>query len=147
MSVSCVATSIPFNTKEPKTIPYEDNSAYPGVSKQIFIGADSQSSLTSLNPLKRPKFGHVDSSKILAKICSAAKEFNQLVHLQWVPSHTGINANEEVDAAANTCRRTFDLDAQQRCNIHPATLKTSLRKNETQHHHRSLICDMQHTGI
>ena len=50
--------------------------------KRVFIGTDSQSSLTGFNPMKKPKFAHVDQSESLNKIFTAARATDSEVNLQ-----------------------------------------------------------------
>ena len=99
-------------------------------NKRIFVGTDNQSCLTAFNPLKRPKFGHIDSSGVFKKLYSTAQQQNQLLHIQWVPSHVGLVPNEEADSAATDYRDIFSLEAQRARSIHPATLKTLMLKQK-----------------
>ena len=62
-------------------------------NKRILIASDSQSSLMAFNPLKRPKFAHVDQSESLKQILSAARATYSQINLQWVPAHAGIPGN------------------------------------------------------
>ena len=116
--------------------------------KHIFVGSDSQSCLMAMNPLKRLKFGHVDSSVALEKIYSLACEYDSLVHLQWVPSHVGLEPNEEADTVANDYRQIFSLDdaGQQRKSIHHATFKSILKQKELKRFHDLVLWDSKHTG-
>ena len=81
--------------------------------KHVFVGTDCQSALTSFDPLKHPKFGHVDPSIPLQKICSTAVKCDQTCHFQWVPSHISLDANEEADAAAGQHREMFSVQYNQ----------------------------------
>lgn len=115
-------------------------------NKRVFLATDCQGTLTSMNPFKRPKFGHVDSTATLKKMKTSAAKFNQCCHVQWVPSHVNLKPNEEVDAAANDCQQPFDANTQLQRSVHPATLKTVLRQAETRRFQNGLPFSC-HTGV
>ena len=115
--------------------------------KRVFIGSDSQSSLTAFNPLKRPKFAHVDPSEPLNKMLSAARATDSQVILQWIPAHAGIPGNAESDIIANHRCKTTPRFIQLEQPIEPATLKTILRKQEHKRFQEQVRMDTEHTGI
>ena len=115
--------------------------------KRILIASDSQSSLTAFNPLKRPKFAHVDQSESLNTILTAARATDSQITLQWIPAHAGIPGNTESDIIANNrCHTTSRLEQLQQP-IEPATLKAILKKQEEQRFQQQVLLDTKHTGI
>jgi hypothetical protein len=86
--VSAVYTTEMEALELPASIICRDPTHYCG--KCIFVGVDCQSCLTVMNPLKRPKYGTVDCSYMLNEFYKMACNYNQLIHLQWVPSHIGL---------------------------------------------------------
>ena len=115
--------------------------------KRIIIGLDSQSSLTTFNPLKRPKFAHVDQSETLNQILTAARATDSQVTLQWIPAHAGIPGNTESDIIANDRCRTTPRFEQLQEPIELATLKTILRQKEEKRFQEHVRLDTRHTGI
>ena len=92
---------------------------------RIFIGTDSQSTLTALNPLKRPKFGKVDVSPIIKQSLDTSRNLNMEMHFQWVPGHIGIEGNEAANSLANDLRSESTIAMQIRHEIEPASQKPS----------------------
>ena len=116
-------------------------------NSKIFIGTDSQSCLTALNPLKRPKFGKLDPTSTLKKALNTARTYNIKMHYQWIPSHVGLTGNEAAnDLAITTCRQT--TRTQQLNNpIAPATIRRYLLHHEQKRFHNLIITDSaHHTG-
>ena len=128
----------------PASIIRRDPTHYCG--KRIFVGVDCQSCLTAMNPLKRPKYGTVDCSYALHEFYNLARNYNQLIHLQWIPSHIGLQPNEEVDQTANLYRDLLSSDMEHHKSIQPATLKTILKQNATHKFYECIACDTSHTG-
>jgi hypothetical protein len=115
--------------------------------KRIFIGTDSQSCLTAMNPLKKPKFGKLDPTAPLKAYLDAAREHDSTMYLQWIPSHTDLPGNTEADEIANAQRFHSSFQDQLQCQIAPASLKTFLRQHETRaFHSRVLLENKGHAG-
>ena len=128
----------------PASIICRDPTHYCG--KCIFVGIDCQSCLTAMNLLKRPKYGTVDCSYALKEFYTMACNYNQLIHLQWVPSHIGLQPNEEVDQMANFYHNLLSSNMEHHKSIQPATLKTILKQDATQKFYECIACDTHHTG-
>ena len=114
----------------PASIICRDPTHYCG--KCIFVGVDCQSCLTVMNPLERPKYGTVDCSYMLHKFHTMACNYNQLIHLQWVPLHIGLQSNEEVDQTTNLYCDLLSSNMEHHKSIQPVTLKTILKQDTTQ---------------
>ena len=142
--VAVVYTSEMEALELPASIICRDPTHYCG--KCIFVGVDCQSCLTAMNPLKRPKYGTVDCSYALHEFYNIACNYNQLIHLQWVPSHIGLQPNEEVDQTANLYHDLLSSDMEHHKSIQPATLKTILKQNATHKFYECIACDTHHTG-
>jgi hypothetical protein len=108
-----------------------------------FVGSDSQSSLRAMQSLKRPRFGKLDPSSIIAGYSHQAETSHSNFHFQWVPAHVGLPGNETADALAEDQRRQTSHLVQSNIEILPASLKTFLKQHETSQFH-NLFLDPLH---
>ena len=106
--------------------------------KRIFIGVDSQSSLTGLNPFKRPKFGKLDTTPIHQYMFQQIQPLQSLLHLQWIPSHVGLLGNTEADTLANNASASIARSINLALPIESATTCTLIRQRELKTFHNSL---------
>jgi hypothetical protein len=112
--------------------------------KRLFIGTDSQSSLASLNPLKRRKYAAVDPSETLAALLHTARKEDATFVLQWIPSHVGLPGNTACDFLANECRTQSSFQQQVQQPLEPSSLKSFLVQHATTNFHKSFVTDTHH---
>ena len=117
---------------------------FPYRHSNIFIGTDSQSSLTGFDPLKRPKFGKLDITPTIKSNLDISRKYDITMHFQWVPAHIGISGNEEANCLANELRSASTINMQVQHEIEPASLKTFLKQYEREKFQRSILTSHNH---
>ena len=116
-------------------------------AQSLFIGSDSQSSLHALQSLKRPRFGKIDPSSVLAGYSQQAETSHSNFYFQWIPAHVGLPGNEAADALAEDQRCETSHLVQSNIEISPASLKTFLKQHETSQFHQLFLDPLhQHFG-
>ena len=112
--------------------------------KRIFVGTDSQSCLTAMNPLKKPKYGKLDPSPTIKSYLDIGRLYNLCFLLQWVPGHTDLIGNTEADNLCQQQKQNSSLHEQLHCKIEPASLKTFLCQHEKAFFNNIVTFDRNH---